>query len=223
MRLFKICPDAYNKYSYQTYKPEEGISLSWVKNIPCLTTNGSTWFTEKDTTPNFRILPVVLTEESKKELQIKIDTKKCFTNPFLVKYASLHKSSDGVTFIKEEKVSEVQDILVSLEAPLSAAQPYYQFDGDVEVILGGYGNYYGEWNGESYEVEKKNALSSAIVRMANEAKVAFTYTNRYREGQIIENLVGHKFEFICSEGQLLRLDDHNFHKLYSNFKINKNY
>jgi hypothetical protein len=219
MRLFKICPDAYNKYSHYTYKPEKGICLSWIKNVPCLTTHGSIWLTEQDTTPNYQILPVILTEESKKQLQIKIDTKKYFTDPFLVKYANLHKSSDGVNYLKEEKLSEDCDALVLLEIPLSAAQPYYEFQGDAEVILGAYGNYYGEWNGDSYKLEQENALRSAIVRMRNGAKIAFTYTNRYGEGKIIENLVGHKFEFICSDGQMLRIDDYNFQKLYSNFKM----
>jgi hypothetical protein len=82
-----------------------------------------------------------------------------------------------------------------------------------------YGNYYGEWNGYSYKLEQENALRSAIVRMRNGAKIAFTYTNRYGEGKIIENLVGHKFEFICCDGQMLKIDDCNFQKLYSNFKM----
>ena len=66
-----------------------------------------------------------------------------------------------------------------------------------------YATYYGERNDTSYEVEKQDALCYALVRLGNKTKVTFTYTNRFRQGQIIENLVGHKFEFICSGGQLL--------------------
>ncbi len=34
MKLYTICPNPYN--NYQNYKPEEGIKLSFVENVPCL-------------------------------------------------------------------------------------------------------------------------------------------------------------------------------------------
>ncbi len=57
--------------------------------------------------------------------------------------------------------------------------------------------------------------------MGDKSKVSFTYTNRYRQGQIIENIVGQKYEFICSGGQLLRLKDCNFQNLFSSFMVSK--
>ncbi|MFB2881731.1 hypothetical protein [Floridanema aerugineum] len=218
MRLFRVCPDAYNKSSPKTYKPEEGIFLSFVRNVPCLTSNG---MSINDThATNFDILPVILKESTKKQLQVKIKTDEIWSSPVIIKFASLHKSSEGVNFIQQEIASEEQDVLVSLELPLSAAQPYYEFEGDVEVLLGKYTTYYGKQDGATDNVEKENALCSAIIRMGDKAKVSFVYTNRYGQGKIIENLVGYKFEFICSGGQLLRFDDYNFEKLFSNFVVN---
>jgi len=225
MRLFKVLPDAYDKSSPHTYQPEEGIALSFIYNVPCLTADSYGWvnsaLSAKGVDPNLHILPVVLTESTKKELQAIISAKKLWSRSILIKYASLHKSSDGINFLKEEDCSEDKNLLVSLDLPLSASQPYYEFEGDVEVVLGKYATYYGDFNGNSYEVEKENALCCAIVKMGDGAKLSCTYTNRYREGKIIENLVGSKFAFICYGGQLLRLNDCNFQQLFSKFTISE--
>ena len=225
MRLFKVLPDAYNKSSPHTYQPEEGIALSFICNVPCLTADSYGWVNSdlyaKGIDPNLHILPIVLMESTKKELQAIISARKFWSTSILIKYASLHKSSDGINFLKEKDCSEDKDVLVSLELPLSAAQPYYEFEGDVEVVLGKYATYYGDKDGNSHEVEKENALSCAIVRMGDGAKLSFTYTNRFREGKIIENLVGSKFAFICYGGQLLKLDDCNFQRLFSKFTISE--
>lgn len=229
MQLFTLCPDAYDKNSHRTYQPKKGISLRVVRNVlPCFTNDDYAWVTEaisaKGIDPAFHILPIILTESTKNELRVRRQEEPyswSLSNPLLINYASLQKGSDGVRFLKQEESSEDQNVLVSLELPLSAAQPYYEFEGDVEVVLGIYATYYGKPNSTSYEVEKENALCSAIVKMGNKAKVTLTYTNRYRQGQIIENLVGYKFEFICSSGQLVRLDDCNFHNLYSGFMLDE--
>lgn len=225
MRLFRVRPDAYDTSSPRTYKPEEGIALSFIRNVPCLVPDYYAWvidaMQDKGIDIDCHILPVVLKEATSAELKRKIRTHEIRSNPELLKYASLQKSPDGVNFLKEEGCLEDQNVIVSLELPLSAAQPYYEFEGDTEVLLGAFATYYGKWKDETYEPEKEDALCSAIVRMGDKSKVSFTYTNRYRQGQIIENIVGHKFEFICSNSRLLRLDDCNFQKFFSSFMVSE--
>lgn len=222
MRLFKLCPNAYDKSTPKTYKPEEGITLSYIHNVPCLTIDSYAWVrhtTEDEGSDiNCHILPVVPKEETRAELLCRIKTHKRISNPILIKYASLHKNSNGVNFLKEEDYVGDENVIVSLALPLSAAQPHYEFEGDTEVLLGAYATYYGRKEGDNY-IEKEDALCSAIVRMGENAKVSFVYTNRCSQGQIIENIVGHKFEFICSGGRLLRLDDYKFQGLFSGFLV----
>lgn len=210
MRLFTICP---NTGSY-SYSPTNGISLSLVTGVPCLTIGRYGWCgsAQQPKDPSVNILPVTLTESTRKEIQAEVNIEEYgqITYPLLqsfLKYATLHNSSHGFTFLREEDTcNNDQDVLVSLELPLSAAQPYYEFEGDIEVVLGAYAKYYNE----SYEVEKENILCSAIIKMRDGAKLSFTYTNRYGEGVVIKEIMGQKFRFVCSKGHLLRLDDYKF-------------
>jgi hypothetical protein len=221
MRLFRVCPNASDKYSPQTYKPEEGIALGFVHNVPRLTTDHYAWviraMEDKGIDIACHILPVVLKEATNAELQSRIGTREINSNPVFLKNASLHQSSEGVNFLKEEEYIEDQNIIVSLELPLSAAQPYYEFEGDTEVLLGVFATYYGK----NHEIEKEEALCSAIVRMGNKSKVSVTYTNRHGTGIQVENIVGQEYKFICSDGQLKRLNDCNFQNLFSSFMVNK--
>lgn len=232
MKLFTLCPDAYNKDSHLTYKPSEGIHLNVVRDVPCITVDAgygkitNSVNSQESNSDCHILLPVVLKESTKKELQFRREESPhswSHRNPILINYVSLHTNSNGVRFLKEEDCFEDEYALVSLNLPLTAAQPYYNFEGNFEVLIGSYATYYGSRDSASgrCEVEKEDALCSAIVKLENEAKISLTYTNRYRQGQIIENLVGYKFEFICSNGQLLRLDDYSFYNLYSNFTITK--
>ncbi|MEH1832033.1 MAG: hypothetical protein V7L29_08160 [Nostoc sp.] len=201
MRLFTICP---NTGSY-SYIPTDGISLNLVAGVPCLTLGCYAWCSsaQQPKDPSVNILPVTLTESTKKEIQAKVNTLR----QYYLKYATLHNSSHGFSFLKEEDTcNNEQDVVVSLELPLSAAQPYYEFEGDIDVVLGAYAKYYNE----SYEVEKENILCSAIIKMRDGAKLSFTYTNRYGQGIVIKEMMGQKFRFVCSNGHLLRLDDYKF-------------
>lgn len=225
MQLFRVCPDASDRYSLQTYKPEEGIALGFVHNVPHLTTDSYAWvisaMQDKGIDIACHILPVVLKEATNAELKVRSKTCKINSNPLFLKYASLHQNPGGVNFLKEEEYFEDQNVIVSLELPLSAAQPYYEFEGDTEVLLRVFATYYGKRKDKNYEIEKEEALCSAIVRMGNKSKVSVRYTNRHRTGQTIENIVGQKYEFICSGGQLLRLKDCNFQNLFSSFMVSK--
>ena len=227
MRLFRVCPDAGWKSKPQDYKPEEGIALSLIRNVPCLTPTRYGWETDamrdKGMDVACYILPVVLNKTTNAELQDKIRTRKnkstidSYTLKHDLKYASLHKNPDNVNYLKEEECNENQDVIVSLELPLSAAQPCYELEGNIDILLGAYATYYDK----EHKIEKENALCSAIVRMGERSKVSFTYTNRYGSGEQIKNLMGYKFEFICSDGYLLRLNDRNFEKLFSSFIIDQ--
>lgn len=227
MKLFRVCPNADWGSSNKNYKPEQGIPLTLIRSVPCLILPRVSWVSgaiqDKKIDIDSHILPVILKEATKTELQDKIRTRKNkstidhYSLKQNLKYASLHKNPDNVNYLKQEECIEDQGVIVSLDLPLSAAQPYYEFEGDIEILLGAYATYYDK----EHKIEKENALCSAIVRMGERSKVSFTYTNRYGSGEQIKNLMGYKFEFICSDGYLLRLNDRNFEKSFSSFMIDQ--
>ncbi|MBE9198735.1 hypothetical protein IQ233_06355 [Nodularia sp. LEGE 06071] len=209
MRLFTIHPST----SSHNYSPIDGICLTLLDKVPCLTIGSYGWCgsAQQVKDPSVHILPISIKESTKKKIEAEINIEDCGQMIYplsqcLIKYASLHESSQGYYFLKEEDDSTDQDLLVSLELPLYAAQPYYEFEGNVDIILCAYATYYNE----CFEIEKENALCSAIIKMRDGAKLLFRYTNREGQGKDIKKLMGQQFRFICSGGELLSLSDYKF-------------
>ncbi len=233
MKLYTICPDSRNA---SNYKPQEDIRMSIVEDVPCLTACSYAWVYDslkaKGIDSNSHILPILLLESTKDNIlykkrlteeyrqkireneEVDYEDFKARDEPTFIKNAIVKKNSNGITFLEEKELSQDVEVIVSLELPLSAAQPYYEFEGDVEILLGTYANYYGDW-----KLEAENQLCEAIIKMGNGAKVRFTYSNRYGQGILIKEMLDVKFEFICHQGKLTRLDEHNFSSSYSDFKI----
>ena len=222
MKLYTVSP---NPYSYRNYTPEEGIELGIVKKVPCLDPKSYAWeyhaLESEGIDPDFHILPVILTESEKLKIKDRVTqrTKSKFKNQ-RIHSATLHRNSNSVFFLKQQDTNiiekiEDKNVLVSLELPLSAAQPYYEFAGDIEIILGIYANYYGK----NFLIEKENILCSGIVKMTEGSSMTVHYTNRLGEGEAITWMMDEVFKFICHDGKLTRLDDHNFSQLYSDFEL----
>ncbi|MBD2490385.1 hypothetical protein [Aulosira sp. FACHB-615] len=220
MRLFRLNPNPYDKYNYKNYKPEEGIYLQFIDDVPYFKTQIYGWAirTVQSDNSSINILPIILTDSTKQELKIKLNERKFSGEEILIKYGSCHKNLNNINFIKEESSPVSKDVIVSLEVPLYAAQPYYEFEGEFAVLLGSYGNYYGKLNGNNY-LEKENALCAAVIKMAEGSILKLKYTNRYNQGQIIENIVGNEFKFIAHNGYLMRFDDYEFNTNFSDFAI----
>jgi hypothetical protein len=181
MKLFTVQPSCGFEDSHRDYVPTVGIHLEFIDNVPCLSAG------------SFRnILPVVLQSSTIEKFDLRNNTKenRSKLRDFKLIQASLHKSPEGVLFLQEEDSSKDDNVIVSLKKPLSAAQPYYEFEGDTEILSGDYSNYYSSFD----VVEKENILCSAIVRMADKSKVSFTYTNRNGQGIQIKYLMDTKFE-----------------------------
>ncbi|MCT7973834.1 hypothetical protein [Laspinema olomoucense] len=217
MRLYTICPNPDN---FKNYTPEERIALGIVKNVPCLNAGGYAWqydaLKKNGIDPNLHILPVRLTESKKIEIKEKLKNEEMY-EPIYIYNGNLEMSSNSSFFVEEQDLPVITDkeILVSLKLPLSAAQPYYEFVGKIEVILGIYADYYGK----ECKIEKENMLCSGIIKMTEGSQLSFHYTNRYGQGVAITGMMKETFQFICHDGKLTRLDNHKFANLYSDFEL----
>lgn len=220
MRLYTICP---NPYDFKNYTPEEGIALGIVKNVPCLNPRSYAWeyhaLESNGIDPILHILPVLLTESKKLEIKDKIKDKKHieYNLDEYIYNAKLQKNSNSMFFLEQQDLLVITDkeVLVSLRLPLSAAQPYYEFVGKIEVILGIYGDY----SGKNWTIEKENILCSGIIKMTEGSQLSVHYTNRGGQGVAITWMMNETFHFICHDGKLTRLDNHKFANLYSDFEL----
>ena len=213
MKLFTIRPSC-NKNSHLSFKPEEGIRIELVKDVFCLTLDACKWVRESlGDDPIRHILPLELNTADTDDESMRHFKDEVTMSQVKLEYASLHKLQDGIAFLREEDVSTDNSVIIFLALPVCAAQPYYEFEGDTEIILGAYANYYDSKS----QVEKENALCSAIVRIGNNSKISFAYTNRYGQGERMSYMTRDKFEFTCNDGVLMRSEDSKFKSLFSQF------